>query len=38
MGWAEKVFGQNVSLKDIYFIPVKINRYTGNNNSPLRSW
>ena len=26
MGWAEKVFGQNVSAKDIYFIPVNINK------------
>ena len=26
MGWAEKVFGQNVSAKDIYFIPVSINK------------
>jgi hypothetical protein len=26
MGWAEKVFGQDVSVKDIYFIPVSINK------------
>ncbi len=26
MGWAEKVFGQEVNLKDIYFIPVSINK------------
>jgi hypothetical protein len=26
MGWAEKVFGQDVSVKDIYFIPVNINK------------
>ena len=26
MGWAEKVFGQDVSVKDIYFIPVNINQ------------
>ena len=37
MGWAVKVFGQSVSIKDIYFIPVKINTYTGNNLGPIRS-
>jgi hypothetical protein len=26
MGWAEKVFGQDVSVKDIFFIPVNINK------------
>ena len=26
MGWAEKVFGQDISVKDIYFIPVNINK------------
>jgi hypothetical protein len=26
MGWAEKIFGQDVSVKDIYFIPVNINK------------
>jgi hypothetical protein len=26
MGWAEKVFSQDVSVKDIYFIPVNINK------------
>ena len=26
MGWAEKVFGQDMSVKDIYFIPVNINK------------
>jgi hypothetical protein len=26
MGWAEKVFGQEISVKDIYFIPVNINK------------
>lgn len=26
MGWAEKVFGQDASVKDIYFIPVNINK------------
>ncbi len=26
MGWAEKVFAQDVSVKDIYFIPVNINK------------
>jgi hypothetical protein len=26
MGWAEKFFGQAVSVKDIYFIPVNINK------------
>jgi hypothetical protein len=25
MGWAEKVFSQDVNVKDIYFIPVSIN-------------
>ena len=26
MGWAEKVFGQDIRVKDIYFIPVNINK------------
>ena len=26
MGWAEKVFGQDVSVKDIYFIPINTNK------------
>ena len=26
MGWAEKVFGQDMSVKDIYFIPVNVNK------------
>ena len=26
MGWAEKVFGQDVSVKDIFFIPVSVNK------------
>jgi hypothetical protein len=30
MGWVEKVFGNNLSTKDIYFIQVTINEYTGN--------
>jgi hypothetical protein len=29
MGWAEKIFGGNLSTKDIYFIQVTINEYTG---------
>ena len=30
MGWVEKVFGNKLSPKDIYFIQVTINEYTGN--------
>jgi hypothetical protein len=30
MGWVEKVFGNNLSTKDIYFIKITINEYTGN--------
>jgi hypothetical protein len=30
MGWVEKVFGNNLSTKDIYFIQITINEYTGN--------
>jgi hypothetical protein len=30
MGWVEKVFGNNLSTKDIFFIQVTINEYTGN--------
>jgi len=30
MNWVEKVFGNELSNKDIYFIQVKINEYTGN--------
>lgn len=26
MGWAEKVFGQDVNVKEIYFISVSINK------------
>ncbi len=29
MGWAEKIFGGKLSTKDIYFIRVTINEYTG---------
>ncbi len=29
IGWGEKVFG-NLGTKDIYFIQVTINEYTGN--------
>jgi len=29
IGWVRKVFGNNLSTKDIYFIQVKINEYTG---------
>ena len=28
-GWVKKVFGNNLSTKDIYFIQVTINEYTG---------
>ena len=30
MGWAEKVFGDNFSTKDTYFITVTINEFTGD--------
>jgi hypothetical protein len=30
MGWVEKVFANNLSTKDIYFIQVTINEDTGN--------
>jgi hypothetical protein len=30
MGWVEKFFGNKLSTKDIYFIRVTINEYTGN--------
>jgi len=29
MGWVKKVFGNKLSTKDIYFIQVTINEYTG---------
>ena len=29
MGWVEKVFSNNISIKDIYFIQITINEYTG---------
>lgn len=29
MAWAEKVFGNDLSTKDIHFIRVTINEYTG---------
>jgi hypothetical protein len=29
MGWMEKIFGDKLSTKDIYFIQVTINEYTG---------
>ncbi len=29
MGWAEKIFGDDLSAKDIYFIEVTIDEYTG---------
>ena len=29
MGWMEKVFGNKFSTKDIYFIQMAINEYTG---------
>jgi len=29
MDWAEKVFGSNLSIKEIYFIQVAINGYLG---------
>jgi hypothetical protein len=30
MGWVEKVFANDLSTKDIYFIQVTTNEYTGN--------
>ena len=30
MAWAEKIFSRNFSTKDIYFIQVTINEYSGN--------
>ena len=35
MGWVEKVFGNNLSTKDIYFIQVTINEDTGNIFRPI---
>ena len=29
MGWAERIFGDNLSAKDICFIQVTINEYGG---------
>jgi len=29
MGWVKKVFGDKFSTKDIHFIQVRINEYTG---------
>ena len=29
MGWAEKLFADGSSTKDIFFVRVRINRYTG---------
>ncbi len=34
MGWVEQVFA-NFSTKDIYFIQVTINEYTGNIFRPI---
>ncbi len=34
MDWAEKVFGTNLSPKDMYFIQVKINGYTEQVSRP----
>ncbi len=28
MGWAEKIFGDNLSTKDIHFVQVTINEHT----------
>lgn len=35
MGWVEKVFGNNLNTKDLYFIQVTINEYTGNIFRPI---
>lgn len=35
MDWAEKVFGTNLSPKDMYFIQVKINSYTEQISRPM---
>ncbi len=29
LGWAEKIFGAKFGMKDVYFIQVTINEYTG---------
>lgn len=34
MDWAEKVFGSNLSPKEIYFIQVKMNGYTETISRP----
>jgi hypothetical protein len=34
MGWVEKVFGSNLRIKDIYFIEVTINEYSGMISRP----
>jgi hypothetical protein len=34
MDWAEKVFGTNLSPKDMYFIQVKMNGYTEQVSRP----
>ena len=34
MGWAEKVFGSNLSIKEMYFIQVEINEHTGMVSRP----
>jgi hypothetical protein len=38
MGWAEKIFGDNLSTKDFYFIQVTINEYTGMIFRPTQSF
>ncbi len=34
MGWAEKIFGRSLNTRNIHFIQVTINEYTGNVSRP----
>ncbi len=36
MGWAERIFGDKLNIRDIHFIPVTINEYTGMISRPAR--
>ena len=36
MSWAEIFFGENLSAKDIYFIQVTIDEFTGGSFDPLQ--
>ena len=29
MDWGDKVLGNNLSTRDIYFVPIRMNEYTG---------